>query len=173
MNRAVIAHIIRFIGILLVQGLVLKRFTVGWEDFPYVQILLYPIFIMLLPLRTPRPLVILTAFAMGMLVDLFYYTPGVHASASLFTAFIRPVILYRLEPRGGYTAAHAPNKEKMGWPWFLRYASFLLAFHLFFYFSVESFTFVYIVTILLKTIFSFIGSMVFMLIFMQLFNPKE
>lgn len=173
MNRAVVANIIRFIGILLVQGLVLKRITLGWEEFPYLQILLYPVFILLLPLRVPRPLVILSAFAMGMLVDLFYNTPGVHASASIFTAFIRPLILYRLTPRGGYTAVHAPNKEKMGWPWFLRYAAFLLAFHLFFYFSVESFTFVYIGTILLKTFFSFIISGIFILIFMQVFNPKE
>lgn len=173
MSRAVLANIIRFIGILLVQGLVLKRVTLGLEEFPFVQILLYPIFILLLPLRMPRPLVILSAFAIGMMVDFFYHTPGVHASASVFTAFIRPIILYRLEPRGGYTAAHEPNKEKMGWPWFLRYAAFLLAFHLFFYFSVESFTFVYIITILLKTVFSFIGSMLFILIFMQVFNPKE
>lgn len=173
MNRAVLTNVVRFIGILLVQGLVLKRVTVGWEEFPYVQILLYPVFIMLLPFRIPRPLVILIAFTMGMLVDFFYNTPGVHASASVFTAFIRPFILYRMEPRGGYTAAHGPNREKMGWPWFLRYASFLLAFHLFFYFSVESFTFVYIVTIVLKTIFSFIASMLFILIFMQVFNPKE
>lgn len=173
MSRAVIANIIRFIGILLVQGLVLKRVSMGWEDFPYVHILLYPVFILLLPFRTPRPLVILLAFAMGMLVDLFYNTPGVHASASVFTAFIRPFILYRLEPRGGYTASHAPNRDKMGWNWFMRYASFLMAFHLFFYFSVESFTFVYIVTILLKTVFSFFASMLFILSFMQVFNPKE
>jgi hypothetical protein len=156
-----------------VQVLVLKRVTLGWEEFPYVQILLYPIFIMLLPFRMPRPLVILTAFAMGMLVDIFYNSPGIHASASVFTAFIRPFILGRLEPRGGYTAAHGPNKARMGWGWFLRYAAFLLAFHVFFYFSVESFTFVYIIQILLKTVFSFIVTLIFILIFMQVFNPKE
>lgn len=172
-RAAVIANIIRFIGILLVQVLVLRRVTVGLEAFPYVQILLYPVFIMLLPMRMPRPLVILLAFAMGFLVDIFYNSPGVHASASLFTAFIRPFILKRMEPRGGYTAIHAPNKERMGWGWFLRYASILFAVHLFFYFSVDYFTFVYIVPILLKTFFSFLATMVFLLIFMQLFNPKE
>lgn len=173
MNRnAVIANIIRFIGFLLVQGLVLRRVTLGL-DLPYTQILLYPVFIMLLPLRMPRPLVILSAFAMGILLDWFYNSWGIHASASLFTAFARPFILKRLEPRGGYTAAHAPNRERMGWDWFLRYSAFLLASHLFFYFSVESFTFVYIIRILLKTVFSFVISMGFLLIYMQLFNPKE
>ncbi|MFN7117833.1 MAG: hypothetical protein ACK4TA_13615 [Saprospiraceae bacterium] len=170
---AVIANILRFVGMLLVQVLVLKRVTLGWEAFPYVQILLYPLFILLLPLRVPRPLVILTSFAMGILVDMFYNSWGIHASASVFTAFIRPFILNRLEPRGGYTAAHAPNKERMGWAWFLRYAAFLLAFHLFFYFSVESFTFVYIIRILLNTFFSFIVTFIFILIYMQVFNPKE
>lgn len=172
-RTAVIANILRFIGILLAQVLVLKRMTVGLEAFPYIDILLYPLFILLLPLRMPRPLVMLIAFAMGMLVDIFYNSPGVHASASVFTAFIRPIVLKRLEPRGGYTAAHEPNRARMGWAWFLRYASILFAIHLFFYFSVESFTFVYILRILMKTVFSFLVSMIFVLIYMQVFNPKE
>ncbi len=173
MNRnAVIANIIRFIGFLLVQGLVLKRVTLEL-DLPYAQILLYPLFIMLLPLRMPRPLVILSAFAMGILLDWFNNSWGIHASASLVTAVARPFIFKRLEPRGGYTAAHAPNRERMGWDWFLRYSAFLLGLHLLFYFSVESFTFVYIGRILLKTVSSFMITMVFVLIYMQLFNPKE
>lgn len=173
MNRVLFANLMRFIGILLVQVLILKRVTVGWESFPYVEILLYPVFIMLLPLRTPRPLVILLAFAMGMSVDLFYYSYGVHASASVFTALIRPFILSRLLPRGGYTALHAPNKEKMGWAWFNQYAAFLLVAHLFWYFSVEAFTFYYILRILLKTFFSFVFSTGFILMYILIFNPKE
>lgn len=173
MNRIIAANIIRFVGFLLLQGLVLKGITAEWVEFPYVQILLYPLFIILLPIRTPRPLVLLFAFLIGLSVDIFYNSPGVHASASLITAVFRPFIFKRLEPRGAYTAQHAPNKEKMGWNWFLQYASFLMAVHLLFYFSVESFTFAYLLNILLKTFFSFIFSMIFVLMFMQVFNPRE
>lgn len=173
MNRLIFVNIFRFIGLIFVQGLVIKRITAGWEDFPYVQILLYPIFILLLPLRTPRPLVLLLAFFLGLAIDMFYNSPGVHASVCLITAVLRPLVLKRLEPRGGYTALHAPNREKMGWNWFLQYVSFLMGVHLFFYFSVEYFTFAYLLNILLKTFFSFIFSMIFVLMFMLLFNPKE
>jgi hypothetical protein len=173
MNRAIVIHIIRFLVVVLLQVLVLRRATLAWDDFPYVQILMYPVFIMLLPLRMQPIYVILWAFALGMAVDVFYNSPGVHASASLFTAFIRMGILRQLAPRGGYTATHNPNKAALGWEWFLRYAAILLTCHLFFYFSVEYFTFVYILQILLKTIGSFIASMIFIIMFVAVFNPKE
>ncbi len=173
MNRIVATNILRFIGILLLQGLVLKRVTVGLEAFPYLNIILYPIFILLLPLRTPRPLVLILAFLLGFGVDIFYNSPGVHASASLLTALLRPYILKPLEPRGGYTAIHAPNKEKMGWKWFLQYTAVLLGIHLLWYFSMEAFSHVYFFQILLKTFFSFAISIIFIVIFMQIFNPKE
>lgn len=173
MNRAFTPSIIRFIGLFLLQVLVLKQITPGWEGFYYVQIFMYPLFIMLLPFRTPRAAILLSAFAMGIFVDFFYDSPGLHASASVFIAYIRPAFIRWLEPRGGYNINQSPTKAYLGWPWFLRYATLMLAAHLFFYFSVESFTFVYIVEILLKTVLSFVASIVFILMAVAIFNPKD
>ncbi len=173
MNNSFIPSIIRFIGLLLLQVLVLKQITPGWASFHYMQIFIYPLFIMLLPFRTPRAAVLLSAFAIGIAVDLFYDSPGLHASASVFIAYIRPGFIRWLEPRGGYNINHSPSKAYLGWPWFLRFASLMLITHLFFYFSVESFTFVYIIDILLKTVVSFAASMLFILMMVAIFNPKD
>jgi len=97
----------------------------------------------------------------------------VHASASVFTAFCRPFVLYQLEPPGGYNINYSPTKSRQGLPWFLRYSGTLMLGHMFFYFSVEAFTFFYIVDILLKTFFGFIFSMIFVLIITFIFNPKD
>jgi hypothetical protein len=135
--------------------------------------LIYPIFILLLPLRTPRPLVIFLGFLIGLSVDIFYDSPGVHASASVFTAFLRPLILSIIEPRGGYNTNYSPTKKRMGFTWFLQYSSMLMFVHLFYYFSVEAFTLVYIVSILGNTFISFFLSMIFVLMYQFIFNPED
>ena len=102
-----------------------------------------------------------------------YDTWGVHASASVFTAYIRSFVFRIFEPRGGYNINLSPTAKSLGPSWFFQYASAMMFLHLFFYFSVEAFTFVYIVDILLKTMISFIVSMMFLMVFELIFRPKE
>ncbi len=173
MNNIIVVNVLRFLGLVLLQGLVFKNIGVGWESFPYLHIIVFPLFILLLPLRTPKTLVIFLAFVIGLSVDFLYDTLGVHASAAVFTGFIRSFLLKIFEPRGGYNMAHSPTIARMGLSWFVRYVSILMFAHVFFYCSVEAFTFVYIVDILIKTIVSFLASMVFIMIFQLLFNPLD
>ncbi len=170
MNSTILTNAVRFVVLLLLQGLILRRIAMEW---PYFHIVLYPLFILLLPLRTPRPLVILLGFIAGMAVDLFYQTPGLHASAATFTAFARALVLRYLEPRGGYNVNYSPTAWRLGLGWFLRYSAILMLLHLLFYFSVEAFTFVWLGEILLKTGLSFIFSMLFVFIYTVVFNPAE
>jgi hypothetical protein len=173
MNNVIVANVLRFFGLAILQGLVFKNVGTGWESFPYLHIIVFPVFILLLPLRTPRSLIILLSFLIGIFIDFLYDTMGVHASTAVFTGFIRPFVLSILEPRGGYNMNYSPTPERMSMGWFLRYASIMMLIHLFFYFSVEAFTFVYILNILAKTFFSFIVSMIFVIIYQLLFNPVD
>ncbi|MBK7409955.1 MAG: hypothetical protein IPL49_20090 [Saprospirales bacterium] len=173
MNNIVLTNVFRFLGLLLFQGLILRRIEFDAGVWSYIHILVYPLFIFLLPLRTPRPLVIFSAFAMGILVDLFYYSPGIHASTATFLGFIRPQVLSWLEPRGGYNVNFSPTRARFGDNWFLRYSAILLAIHLFFYFSVEAFTFVFIGRILLNTLMSFVLSFFFIFGYMRVFDPLD
>ena len=87
MNNTIVTNIIRFVSLVLLQGLVFKNIAVGWESFPYLHIIVFPLFILLLPLRTPKTLVIFLSFVAGFTVDYLYDTLGVHASAAVFTGF--------------------------------------------------------------------------------------
>ncbi|MEO7175252.1 MAG: rod shape-determining protein MreD [Saprospiraceae bacterium] len=162
----------RLLICILLQVLILQRIQLGSAGNAYFNILFYPIFLFLLPIRIPATVQVLIGFGFGLIMDMFLSTPGIHASASTFTAFIRPYVIQWLEPRGGYAINASPSKNDHGFNWYLSYISILLAFHLFFYFSVEAFTYVYFFQILLKTIISFFLSMLLMLIYTFLFNPR-
>lgn len=172
MNKAINNSIIRFFVLWAIQVFVLRQISWGWDGETYLLIHLYPLFILLLPFNTPRLLVLFLGFVLGLSVDWIYHTWGIHASALVFTAYIRDFVLRILTPREGYNIKNQPTKASLGDAWFLRYASFMLLFHLLFYFSVEAFTFVYFSTILLKLLFSWVGSIFFLLLSVYITNPK-
>ncbi len=173
MNSVITANVVRFIVLVLLQGLILQNIGEGIKDFAYIHIIIYPLFILLLPLKTPRMLLIFLGFLIGIAVDSFYLTPGLHASASVFIAYARSFVLRITEPRAGYNVNYSPTAFRSGKGWFYRYAGILMAAHLFFYFSVEAFTFVYWTEIIAKTVVSFLISMLFIVFYQVIFNPKE
>jgi len=166
-------NIWRYSLVLLLQVLVFKQLNIAGGAFNYVQVLIYPLFILLLPLNISKSWLILLGFLLGISVDMFYDSPGVHASASVLTAFIRPSILQLLEPRGGYKVNAHPTSAEFGTAWFIRYSSLLLGIHLLTYFIAEAFQWSQMLMIMLKTIVSFFSSMIVISLYMVIFNPKE
>jgi len=172
MNERVLKYLIWGIVLLLLQILIFKNINIGWGDFYYIHILVYPLLILFLPINIPRVYLMLIGFGVGMIVDLFYLSPGIHSSALVFLAFIRQPLLNILEPRGGYKVATTPTPYHLGLNWFLTYAAILMFLHHLFYFSIEIFTFDLMLFIWLKTIFSFIFSMLFILALVLITNPR-
>ena len=173
MNSAVVTNVWRFLLLVLIQVLILKKISPDYGLFIYISVIIYPIFIMLLPIRTPHMLAIGLGFLLGITIDFFYDSIGVHASATVFIAFVRPYILAALEPRGGYNVNQSPTKKTLGINWFMVYSGILLFLHLFFYFSVEAFTFVYLGEIILRSVFSFFISMFFVIAYQYILDPKN
>lgn len=169
MSDAVIANVFRFIGLFLVQVLILKNIDINTS---YVNLYIYPMLILMLPIRINKLFLLFIAFFLGILVDLFYMTPGVHAAASVFIAFIRPTLCFLMEPRGGYDQNHSPNKHSFGMSWFMQYTGILMFIHLFVVFVLEAFTFSDIVDIMIRLVFSYILSMLLITTYQYIFNPK-
>ena len=89
MNNVIITHIVRFIALVLIQALVLNHINFLGYINPYIYIL----FIILFPIKNNRILFIFLAFLLGLSIDLFLDSGGVHAAASVTISYIRPVIL--------------------------------------------------------------------------------
>lgn len=172
MNRVVWINGFRFLVLLLVQTLILRRVTFDWGNFGFVHILIYPLFILMLPIKTPKSLVLILAFLMGLGVDIFYDSLGVHASALIFTAYLRTFIMKILEPYGGYNVEDSPTIRNFGAGWFFTYSAILMFIHVFIYFCVEAFSFVYIFEIMMNTIFSFAISIGIIFIMQSILRPK-
>lgn len=174
MNSEITSNVIRFILLVLVQVLVFKGIEFNQSSFKYVSILIYPLFIMLLPVRTPPILMVALGFLIGITIDIAYDSLGVHAGASVFTAFIRSFILNinGIAPREGYEVNASPYLSNYGALFFFLYAGIFMFLHLLVYFSLEIFTPVYWGEILLRTIMSFFVSMIFIMLLQFLFNIK-
>ena len=170
-NNVIVSNILRGLGLMIAQVLVFKRISQGFEGFNYIDILIYPVFFMLLPLKTPHALAVLIGFGYGLALDSFYGVMGLHAGTCVFIAFIRPFILAILEPKGGYNLNIGPTKVQLGLQWTLQYTSIMLVAHLFFYFSMDAFTFYYLFDILLHTLFSFVLSFIFITMYQFLLDP--
>ncbi len=173
MSNDIAKNILRGVVFLFIQVLVLKQVEVNFGWLTEMSLLFYPLFIILLPTRFPTIAVMIIAFFTGLFVDVFYDSIGVHASACVFLAFIRPLAFNIFSPREGYSVNLYPTIYNLGFLWFLRYCSFLLFGFCFFYFAMEAFTLGYVFQILKKTVVSFFFSMLLMLVFMLVFRPKE
>ena len=172
MSNLITKNLIRFIGLALLQLVILKDVDISWTNFKFIHLIVYPLAILLLPIRTPRGLVILIGFALGFFVDIFYDSLGVHAAATVMMAFSRKIVLGFLEPYGGYALDQIPTLKNMGFYWFFIYSGTLLAIHFVFYFSMEAFSFVFFFQILMNTIFSLIFSLLLLFLIQLIFNSK-
>lgn len=128
---------LQFILLILVQILVLNNIQFSGYVNPY----LYIIFILWLPIETPKWALLLIATALGISVDIFSDTLGMHTSACIFMAFCRPTVLQLLAPRDGYEINQQPSIQSFSFTWFLGYASLLTLLHHLFLFFVEVFRF--------------------------------
>ncbi len=173
MNSAVLANIVRFIGLLLLQVLIIKQIELGPIGGSIIQLFVYPLFLLLIPLRTPREVQLLIGFVVGISIDLFYNSAGLHASACVFLAFVRPYVLRIVEPRAGYDKTKGLTPERINWSWFIRYASLGALAHSLWFHLIDAFTFAAFGVILLKTVLSLIFSLLFIFILVLVFNPKD
>ncbi len=125
----------RFIILVLFQVLVLNNIQFSG----FVNPFMYVLFILLLPFEIPRWVLLVSGFLLGLSVDVFSNTLGLHASATLFMAFLRPYVLRVISPRDGYETGTYPRVFYYGIAWFINYAIILVFAHHLFLFYLEVF----------------------------------
>ena len=118
-------NIFRFVVVVLFQVLVMDNVMLNGYMVPYV----YLLFILLMPFETPRWIVLISGFMLGLGIDLFEHTPGMHTAASVLLAFVRPYILSLLAPRDGYEPETFPRVHFYGFTWFLKYTLLMVLVH--------------------------------------------
>ena len=121
--------------------------------------LIYLYFILSLPFSLNRNLIVFLSFILGLSIDIFSYTLGMHALAATVAGFSRNFSIKLFTPRD-LPNEYIPNIRNLGFYSFLRYAGFIVLLHHIVYFSIESLSVFDPLGLLLKTVGSFILTMI-------------
>ncbi|WP_299523616.1 rod shape-determining protein MreD [Winogradskyella sp.] len=158
---------IRFVALLLVQVIICSNINFLGYINPYI----YIIFIFLFPIRDNRMVLLLSSFLLGMLIDMFLDSGGVHAAASVLLAYARPVLL---KTSFGMLYEHQSikfNNTEIGS--LFTYISFGTLIHHLVLFSLEVFNISSILLILKKTLFSSIFTIILCILIIILFSRNK
>ena len=158
---------IRFILLILVQILILNHFNVLGYINPYI----YPLLIILLPFDIGSIQKLFLAFALGICIDFFENSGGIHAAATLTIAYLRPLFLrnafglsYDYQTLKFYDA---PLKSRFV------YVSLIILVHHTILFALEIFSFEHILYLFEKVIYSSVFSILLIMIILNLIRKKS
>lgn len=161
-----LSNILRFILLVIVQVFLLDNI----QFLGYINPMIYVLFIFSLPTRMPRIPLLLLGFLLGIIIDMFNNTPGLHTSATVLIAFLRqPVINMFVEVDEGYNPT--PSVRIFGVSAYIKYAITLVFVHHATLFFMESLSFLNIGLLIPKILLSTLVTLVLILI-IQSFGKK-
>lgn len=167
MNSIAINNLFKFIILLLAQVTICNNINFLGYINPYI----YIVFIFLFPVKNNRLVLILIAFLLGMLLDMFSDSGGVHAAASVTLAYVRPVLLkFSFGMLYEHQTIKFSNLELGG---LISYVTFGVLIHHLILFSLEIFNTSQILLILEKTLFSSVFTIILSLLIIVLFNRRK
>ena len=165
-----VKQIIRFLLFILVQALVLNNMEPLHR---FVTPYLYFLFLIWLPFNVSRPWMLIFGFLTGFTLDLFTKTPGLHASACLWLAYMRTPLLKLLLP--GETkelkTGSSPSVRSMGLTTYILFVVLLTLFHHGWLVMLEWMSFGTFLYFLGKVLFTTLASLLLILIAELLFRP--
>jgi hypothetical protein len=164
-------HIFRFLIFVLIQSLVLNSLEIGLG----IQLMIYPLFIVLLPFETSLPILLLVAFVMGFSIDSISNTFGLHTSSLLVVAYLRPFVFNMFSPRDGYDPLKEASIFEMGQRWFISVFGILILIQHLWFFTLEMFNISETLYVLQKTMLSAPLSFLLCILLQVIFvsKPKE
>lgn len=160
MNSRTLQIAIQFIVLIVLQLLLFNNIQFSGFINPYV----YVLFFILLPFDFPKWLAVVLGLLMGLIIDLFSGTPGVHTTATVLIAYLWPFLLAVIAPYDGYDNSARPRVSYMGIEWFVKFTIIIVLIHHLVLFYVEVFSFAHFFRTFLKVILSSLFSIVIIIL---------
>lgn len=135
MNSIFLHNVLRFIILIFVQIFLLKNMVFYNLNVPF----LYILFILLLPFQTPNWMLFTLSFLLGITIDLFNDTLGLHAASCTVLAAMRIFFINITVQEDNYDNEPEPTLGMMGFRWFFFYTLTLTLVHHFSLFNLEVF----------------------------------
>ena len=167
MNSTLLLNMARFILLLALQVVIFNNINF----FGYINPYPYVLFIILFPVNGNKFSLLLASFFIGIMMDMFCNSGGVHATASLLLAYMRPVF-FRFSFGISYEYQTIKINDRLTPERF----SFILTSiftHHFILFLLEVFNFGLIIDILIRTLLSSIFTIIICLLIIYIFKPAK
>ena len=159
-------NILRFIMLILLQVFILDNI----QFMGYLNPMIYVLFILSLPVRFPKWAILFLAFIMGLIIDIFSNTAGMHSFALVFAAFLRtPIINIFTSLDEGSNPT--PSFHTFGVSAYVKYIITIVLLHHITLFFIESFSFLHLTLLIPKIIISSAVTILLILAF-QSFKAK-
>lgn len=166
---SIIAQVFYFMIYLVLQVVLMQNIVL----FDVAFCFLYVGFLLMIPFEAGVIRLMVLGFLMGLSVDIFYNSLGIHAAASVLIMYLRPYVISVMAPRGGYEAGMTPKLKVMGMEWFAVYSLTLIFIHHLVLFFVEAGGFEMFFYTLLKAAASSLFTFAVILIIQYLFYSSK
>jgi len=167
MNSTLIVNFFRFILLLAMQIIVFNNMNFyGYiSPFPYI------LFIILYPVNGNKTVLLASSFILGLIMDMFTNSGGVHATACLILAYFRPYIF-----KFSFGLSYEYQTVKLNDVLTPERFSFLLIatlLHHIILFTLEAFEFSFILDVLLRTLLSAAFTLLLCITIIYLIKPNK
>ena len=167
MNSTVLMNAARFVLLLALQIVVFNNFNLFGFITPYP----YVLFIILFPVNGNKNNLLLASFFLGLIMDLFLNSFGVHAFSCVLLAFLRPY-LFRTSFGLSYEYQTVRLNDSLT-PERFSFLFFSIVLHNFTLFIFEFFSVDFIWEIGVRTLLSTISSLVLSILIIYLIKPNK
>jgi rod shape-determining protein MreD len=167
MNSTLLVNIFRFVFLLALQILVFNKMNFGG----YVSAFPYILFIILYPVNGNKSNLLIASFFLGLTMDLFCNSGGVHATACVVLAYLRPTF-FKFSFGLSYEYQTIKLNDVLTPE---RFTFILLAVitHNIVMFLLESFEISFILDILIRTVLSTLFTVLICIILIYLIKPNK
>ncbi|WP_300976649.1 rod shape-determining protein MreD [Flavobacterium sp.] len=167
MNSTLIVNFFRFIALLAIQIVVFNNMNFyGYiSPFPYI------LYIILYPVNGNKSTLLASSFMLGLIMDMFTNSGGVHATACLILAYYRPYIF-----KFSFGLSYEYQTVKLNDVLTPERFSFLLIsilLHHIILFTLEAFEFSFILDVALRTLLSTVFTLLLSITIIYLIKPNK
>jgi rod shape-determining protein MreD len=167
MNSSFFLNIFRFISLFLLQIIIFNNINL----FGFVSPFPYVLFIILFPVNGNKSALLISSFLLGLLLDIFSNSGGIHTTASILLAYFRPSIF-----KFAFGVSYEYQTIKLNDTLTPERFSFLfvaILLHHLILFILEAFQFSLIFDILLRSITSTALTIIISIIIIYLIKPNK
>jgi len=167
MNSALLTNIARFILLLMLQIAIFNKMDFLGYINPYPYIL----FILLYPVNGNKYGLLFTSFLLGIVMDMFCNSGGVHATAAISLAALRPTF-FKFSFGVSYEYQTIKINDKLT-PERFSFIAISVVSHHFILFLLEAFRLSFFLQVLLRTFFSTLFTIIICILLIYLFKPTR